>query len=188
MGNIFPGSGGPAAGFDQPLEMLAACHERIEAQLGILDRLPAHLAAHGADPEACAAAARVLRYFDEAGPKHHADEESGLFPLLDGRTELIQLLGVLREDHRSMERVYALLRPLLQAVVAGRADTWRTEIAEQFCAQYRAHIACENAHLLPVAARLLATSDRARLGAAMAARRTGPGTAAPTPGVHDGGH
>ncbi|MGH8668869.1 MAG: hypothetical protein ACREUH_06505 [Burkholderiales bacterium] len=28
----------PAPSFDEPLEMLAACHERIEAQLGTLER------------------------------------------------------------------------------------------------------------------------------------------------------
>ena len=42
----------PAPSFDEPLEMLSACHERIEAQLATLERLCEHLAAQGNDTEA----------------------------------------------------------------------------------------------------------------------------------------
>lgn len=172
MSRAFPGFGSPAAGFDEPLEMLAACHDRIEAQLGILDRLEAHLGTHGTDEQARSAAERVLRYFDEAGPKHHADEESDLFPLLQARGGFEDLLTLLREQHRSMELGYASLRPMLQAVISGNAGEWNAQVARQFCALYRTHIAHENANLLPAAARLLDASEQAALGAAMTARRS----------------
>jgi hypothetical protein len=38
----------PAAGFDQPFELLAACHQRVEHMLDLLQRLaPPMLAAMG---------------------------------------------------------------------------------------------------------------------------------------------
>jgi hypothetical protein len=43
-------------------------------------RLVPHLARHGADGEARAAAANVMRYFDTSALHYHADEEQDLFP------------------------------------------------------------------------------------------------------------
>ena len=40
-----------APALDEPLEMLEACHERIEAQLQTLERLSAYLPGHGADEQ-----------------------------------------------------------------------------------------------------------------------------------------
>ena len=73
---------GPAAGFDQPFEMLAACHERAARMLDLLARLLPHLASQGCDEQARQAARDVMRYFDLAGPAHHEDEERHVFPLL----------------------------------------------------------------------------------------------------------
>lgn len=171
MNSVFPGFDPPAASFDEPLEMLSACHERIEAMLRILDRLPAHLRAHGADKEARAAAARVLRYFDQAGPKHHADEETDLFPLLEAKGALPQLLPVLRREHRAMEAAYARLRPGLEQLATGAGGELSQPLAAEFCALYRAHIAGETAQLLPAAEQLLQPGERCRLGRAMAERR-----------------
>jgi len=72
----------PPAGFDEPLEMLLACHRRIEKQLETLKRLRTHLATEGVDPEASAAAQSVLRYFGKSAADHHHDEEQDVFPLL----------------------------------------------------------------------------------------------------------
>jgi hypothetical protein len=65
----------PAPSFDEPLEMLAACHERIEDKLKVLERLAPHLEKSGCDPEAKSAAHAVLRYFDTSGVWHHQDED-----------------------------------------------------------------------------------------------------------------
>ena len=72
----------PAAGFDEPFEMLAACHERVQRMLRLLRRLAAHLGEHGADAQAAQAAVDVMRYFDEAAPRHHDDEELHVLPRL----------------------------------------------------------------------------------------------------------
>jgi hypothetical protein len=65
----------PPAGFDQPLAALAACHRRIEKQMATLARLPKHIARNGVDAEARLAISGILRYFLDAAPNHHADEE-----------------------------------------------------------------------------------------------------------------
>src|SRR4051812_38739979 len=71
-----------APGFDEPLELLEACHGRIEMQLTMLERLVAHVAEHGCDVEAREAARFIIRYFDTSGVQHHRDENEDLFPLL----------------------------------------------------------------------------------------------------------
>ncbi|MCB1958559.1 MAG: hemerythrin domain-containing protein, partial [Rhodocyclaceae bacterium] len=70
----------PGAGFDQPFELLSACHDRVQRSLDLLRRLQDHLAIHGADGQAQDAARDVLRYFDIAAPLHHDDEERHIFP------------------------------------------------------------------------------------------------------------
>ncbi|MDM0037643.1 hemerythrin domain-containing protein [Variovorax sp. J22G21] len=82
MSSGIPGHSPPTAGFEVPLEMLSACHFRIEQQCATLRRLVTHLANHGADEEARTAAANVMRYFDTSAKHHHADEEKDLFPAL----------------------------------------------------------------------------------------------------------
>ena len=44
---MLPGKTAP--GFDDPLALLRACHERITERLDILERLPGHLSANGPD-------------------------------------------------------------------------------------------------------------------------------------------
>jgi len=61
MTNAFPGHSAPAAGFEVPLEMLAACHQRVQSQCATLLRLVPHMAAHGADRQAQEAATAVMR-------------------------------------------------------------------------------------------------------------------------------
>ena len=40
---------GPGVGFDEPFEMLVACHGRVERMLDLLERLAQHLLDQGAD-------------------------------------------------------------------------------------------------------------------------------------------
>ena len=70
-----PGFSSPAAGPEAPLDMLAACHTRVEKQCQTLLRLQPHLMEHGSDAAAREAASAVMRYFDTAAKHHHEDEE-----------------------------------------------------------------------------------------------------------------
>jgi hemerythrin-like domain-containing protein len=165
--------GAAAPGFDDPLEMLEACHGRIRAQCSTLQKLQQHLPLHGCDEQARQAAQAILRYFDSAGQYHHQDEEHDLFPALVGtmNMEASELVARLLEEHKGMEAAWQVLRPLLQALADGRSDVLDAAAAAHFVAVYERHIELENGKLLPLAARLLSAAQLEIIGRNMAARR-----------------
>jgi len=168
---------GPAASHEAPLEMLSACHGRVERQCATLRRLVPHLAAHGADQEARTAAANVMRYFDTSAKHHHADEEDDLFPALAGATagpdaaRLRGLIDGLTADHRALEVLWQRLRLVLERIAAGEAVPLAAQDVEALVGLYERHIEREESELLPMAARLLGEPDIARIGRAMRERR-----------------
>ena len=167
----------PAApGFDEPLEMLAACHERIEDQLATLERMVPHLESRGCDAEARSAAQAVLHYFETEGVLHHRDEDEDLFPLLrilaatHSRPEVAAALDELEREHASMQAQWERLRTRLQAVERGEPRIDPEEVA-RFAWLYRRHMDRESAAVLPFAREALDAAQRAALGERMAARR-----------------
>lgn len=166
--------------FDDPVGMLRACHGRIERQLVTLARLVRHLPEHGADDSARAAARGFLRYFDNAAPNHHADEEASLFPRLLMRTSDAQaLLARLQADHDRLDACWRKLRPLMAGIASGQRANMPPALAHRFDALYGEHLACENGMLLPMCSERLTREDLAAIGREMAARR---GVAWPPPG------
>ena len=166
----------PLPSFDEPLEMLAACHERIEAQLATLERLAPHLQRKGCDAEARAAAQSALRYFDTAGALHHQDEDHDLFPLVrvlaaaQGHAALAAAIDELEREHVTMDSQWRRLREHLLAVAAGDAALDADEVG-RFAWLYRRHMDRESVAVLPFARKALDAGQRAALGERMAARR-----------------
>jgi hemerythrin-like domain-containing protein len=161
----------PAAGFDQPLGILSGCHNRILHFCTLLERLAAHLQAHGADGEAVESARLIDRYFSTAGKHHHRDEEDDLFPMLIGQDiSLKTLVERLHEAHREMDACWEPLQAMLADLTS--ADTVEfVGLAERFVAMNREHVALENREMLPRAAMLLSNVQQEQLGRAMAKRR-----------------
>jgi hemerythrin-like domain-containing protein len=164
----------PAAGFDEPFEMLAACHERVERMLVALERIMAHVDAHGADDDARSAARDVMRYFDQAAPQHHEDEERHVLPVLrDGGQGA--LADRLHNDHRLMAEAWAELCIDLSALADG--DALAVPLVQapgrwgEFAALYRAHVARENRDAYPLAAPAINGDLRAAMVRDMARRR-----------------
>jgi len=172
-----PGFESPAASTEVPLEMLAACHGRIEAQCAGLRRLLRHLPLHGADEPARQAAVALMRYFDIAAPQHHEDEEADLFPALieamagSDAVCLRELTESLVREHRTLEAAWRLLRRMLEGVARGDALALEAGRAEEFAQACERHLAREDAELLPMAARLLDDAALTRIGEAMRVRR-----------------
>ena len=167
----------PSAGFDEPFEMLLACHQRVERMLGLLERLAGHLDARGCDDAARQAAQDVMRYFDLAGPAHHEDEERHVLPLLAASPDptLRALAARLRQDHRAMGAQWQDLRADLAAVAdnrwpaapdAARAVRWRG-----FAALYRDHVRAEEGQAYPAVRAWLDGPAQAAMGREMANRR-----------------
>ncbi len=163
----------PAAGFDQPFEMLVACHERVRRMLALLLRLGEHLQQHGADAQAADAARTVMRYFDVAGPAHHDDEERHVLPWLVAHGHAA-LAARLHADHARMATDWAAVRTKLAEVAAGIWDGdaatlggWRA-----FARLYEQHIDAEETQAYPPAAAAFGDATLAAIGREMAARRS----------------
>jgi hemerythrin-like domain-containing protein len=173
----FPGFNSPAAGFEVPLEMLSACHGRVESQCQTLLRLVPHVAANGPDQAAREAAQNVMRYFDTSAKHHHADEEEDLFPaLLRAAPEaelarLRELIDALLAQHRELELAWGQVRWKLEGIWLGMKPDLGLDEVERMVELYRAHIAREEEALLPLAARLLTEAQLDVVGRAMRLRR-----------------
>jgi hemerythrin-like domain-containing protein len=157
--------------------MLLACHQRVERMLSLLERLALHVAAKGCDGVAAQAANDVLRYFDQAGPAHHEDEERHVFPALRGcgNPETLVLVKRLQQEHLTMSQQWSAVRADLLNVIAGE---WSAQLASAraarwavFVAMYRSHIVAEESWAYPAARPLLDGSTLAAMGREMAERR-----------------
>ena len=166
-----------AIGFDTPIAMLKACHRKVHDQCETLQRLVPHLSAHGSDQAAAEAATAVVRYFDIAAPKHHADEEEDLLPALfeavagSDAVCLRDMAEALHADHDALNQQWAALRPLLCQVMAGQTVRLDAADVQAFATRYRAHIDFEEAEVLPMAERLLSVEAMDVIGLSMRRRR-----------------
>lgn len=167
----------PAVGFEQPFEMLEACHERVQRSLDLLARLIDHVAARGHDAQSRSAAHDVLRYFELAAPHHHEDEERHVFPRVLAGGDAAQAAAVqrLRDDHRRMGELWARLRPVLQAWASEGGggpvtDELRADAAA-FGALYAGHIPVEEGLVFVAAKGLCDAAALQAMGDEMRARR-----------------
>jgi hemerythrin-like domain-containing protein len=181
MTQPFPGHSAPNVGFEVPLEMLAACHLRVQDQCATLLRLVPHIATQGSDRPAQEAATAVMRYFDTSARHHHDDEERDLFPALlesmagSDAVCLREMTAALTAEHRALEARWTALRAVLAQVAAGQATQLPQEDVDSFTRTYERHIEREESELLPMAQRLLSAAELDRIGLAMRLRRAVPG-------------
>lgn len=160
-------------GFDDPLAMLRACHERIRRELSVLERLRRHLPEFGCDADARKAARSVLKYFDGAAPNHDADEQVSLFPrLIDaGGADIAALIERLEIEHADLKSMWRVMRPDIAAIEAGKRSVLTPDSVRRMHAAYLAHLDCEEENLFPFAAARLDAATLRSIGAEMAARR-----------------
>ena len=172
-----PGMHTPGAGFDQPFEMLDACHDRVRRSLDLLARLRSYLHDKGCDDSARQAARDVLRYFDMAAPLHHEDEERHVFPPLlaqTGDAPLLALVRQLQRDHVQMAERWAAARGALQAMGDGQLQAFTPAhgaALDDFAACYADHLRHEDESIYPAARALLGAPAQQAIGREMAARR-----------------
>lgn len=174
-----PGQHRAVATWEQPFDMLRACHERVHRMLTLLGRLQAHVVLNGVDAQATQAAKDVMRYFDHAAPLHHQDEELHVFPAAhrSGDPDAIAAVIRLGVEHQTMEADWRQLRTELQALLAEETPNplppaWQTDqLVQTFCARYAEHIRIEEQIVYPCVEAGLAPQDAETMGREMAARR-----------------
>jgi hemerythrin-like domain-containing protein len=167
---------GPAATFEQPFEMLEACHERVHRMLALLERLRVHVRGHGADVQAQQAARDVMRYFDQAAPLHHEDEELHVFPPLleSGEPRVVGIVQRLQQDHREMASRWQAARGVLVRVAEGGVQNLSADdeaLLDAFAGPYADHIAAEEQVVYPEARKVVDAAALARAGEEMMRRR-----------------
>lgn len=172
-----PEFGSPGVGFEQPFEMLEACHERVQRSLDLLQRLVDHVDRNGHDADSRSAARDVLRYFDIAGPHHHEDEERHVFPPLQTHADVRvrEAVALLQADHLRMHALWLRLRAVLldwrdAPVPLPVGDTGRA-LVRDFVDAYAGHIPLEESVVYPAARPLFDAPALQRIGEEMAARR-----------------
>jgi hemerythrin-like domain-containing protein len=167
----------PDAGFDQPVEMWLACHQRVQRFAALLSRLAEHVRKQGADEDAQVTAASIRRYFNEAAPRHHEDEEVDMFPRLRERlnaerdSTVLDVLDQVEADHLEMAGLWKRLDAVLADISSGRNTALEQPLIDRFATMYRHHIDAEERVLLPVLKKVLGKSDWQAVGRAMAERR-----------------
>ncbi|WP_395008900.1 hemerythrin domain-containing protein [Undibacterium sp.] len=166
-----------APSFDQPLAVLKHCHDRIRKQLTTLEKLLPHLQSHGADTEAQQAAQAVLKYFQNAAPLHHEDEEIDLLPELQrtaqgADAELLAVrLSTILQQHQEMATLWQGIESQLSLIANGSSAKLNDSDVAAFQALYQEHMQIEETQIAPMAMRLFDTQQMQKLGQAMQARR-----------------
>jgi hypothetical protein len=163
----------PLAGFEQPFEVLDACHERIQRMFRRLQWLRIHLGALGCDAQARQAANDVTSCFDLAAPEHHEDEERYVFPPLLAAGLCVDIVVRLQREHLEMAMLWPQVREVLQRVAADHWPGFRPAdegLLEHFTRLYDWHLAAESELAFPAAARCLGVADLVAIGEQMARR------------------
>lgn len=167
----------PGAGFDQPVEMWLACHERVQRFAALLSRLAEHVRNEGANEDAQVTATSIRRYFNEAAPRHHEDEEVDMFPRLRERLDaerdstVLDVLDQVEADHLEMGGLWKRIDEMLAAIARGQRIDLEQPLIDRFATMYRHHIDAEERVVLPALKKALTASEWQAVGRAMAERR-----------------
>lgn len=161
----------PPPSFENPLEMLHACHDKVRhfAQLSL--RIADHVKQHGADQQAQDAAKAVMRYFDLAAPLHHADEDEDLYPALLALNDatVSEHIHRLTAEHTRLASLWHAVRTWLTEISAGTAALPPSELPA-FAERYPRHAQDEETLVYPHA-RYLSEDQLNLLGQSMTQRR-----------------
>ena len=159
-------------GFDDPLALLRACHDKILMHCDLLEGLLTHMLEAGPDSEARKSAERISRYFSTSAELHHRDEEDDLFPRLNRQSlKIAELIHTLKNEHEQLKTLWATLSPELKQLPAEGFSKEFTRTANDFFSLYQQHIERENMEFLPLAANSLSQQELAEIGETMAERR-----------------
>ena len=167
--------------FANPIGLLSDCHRRIERFLQALLTVATQVAGGSLEAEHRRALEAALKYFREAAPKHSADEEEDLFPMLRKLANpcipaVLTDLDRLEAEHTTAEAWHREVEELGERWVrqnflppenAARLKILLMSLSDL----YRVHIASEEERVFPAAKAELAESELQAIGRRMALRR-----------------
>lgn len=167
------------AGFDSPIELLEACHEKVRRFAKLAQRIALHVEKCGIDSKAQEAAESVLRYFTIAAPLHHQDEEDDLFPALknlspatldeDSIKNLNSTIQTLESEHVALGLLWSEIENWLRDLVENKPHA-APSCLDEFAGKYIDHAEREEKSVYPFA-QLLSPETLRTIGMNMAQRR-----------------
>lgn len=161
----------PPPSFEDPMEMLRACHDKVRHFAKLSLRIADHVQQQGADQQARDAATAVIRYFDLAAPLHHADEDDDLYPALLALNDsaLNAHIQRLTHEHATLAGLWQAVRAWLKDIEGGVASSPPSELSG-FAKQYPGH-AQDEENLVYPHAQYLSEYQLNLLGQSMTRRR-----------------
>ena len=161
----------PAPTWDDPIAMLYACHSNVRRFCSELQRLAHYLAENGCDTDARNSIARIRRYFGQAAPLHHDDEEQDFFPaLLAHAPHAANTMTQLAKEHHALSALWAQVEAQFTKLENGSSHTFPIGLANDFANGYHRHMTLEEP-LFDLGKQVLRPSVLAQMGKVMAARR-----------------
>lgn len=159
------------ASWDEPIEMLYACHSKVKSFCRQLQLLPDYLAKHGVNQAVKNDVQQIIHYFNQAAPLHHDDEEKDFFPaLLKSVPQAQAEVDELESQHIDLHRNWDLLFAQLEALLKEEIRQIDGDLIQRFVAGYDKHIAIEEP-LFELGRQHLSESELASMGQVMAERR-----------------
>ncbi len=157
--------------WDEPIEMLYACHGKVKNFCRQLQLLPDYLDKNGVNQAVKNDVQQILNYFNQSAPLHHDDEEKDFFPaLIKQRPEAQTDVDLLEAQHIELHRNWDELSAQLAALLNGEIQNIDRELIKRFVAGYDQHIAIEEP-LFELGREHLSQEELNSIGQIMADRR-----------------
>ncbi|QEY25483.1 hemerythrin domain-containing protein [Neisseria zalophi] len=133
-----------SATFNEPIEMLYACHGKVRRFCSQIGKLPEYIDENGCNNVALQAVHQISRYFNIAAPLHHQDEEEDFFPLLlqyypQAKPDIEQLL----KQHNTLHNNWTAVSQEFAKLEADPNYQLKNNILQRFCADYDTHLNIE---------------------------------------------
>ncbi|WP_101774743.1 hemerythrin domain-containing protein [Pasteurella oralis] len=157
--------------WEQPIEMLYACHSKVKRFCHQLSILPNYLAEHGCNQAVKNDVQQILTYFNQSAPLHHQDEEDDFFPALLAKAPQVRSeIEKLAAQHSLLHQNWAELSVQLSAFLSNQRANIDVELISKFIASYDEHIAIEEP-LFELGKQYLSIEELNSMGKIMFARR-----------------
>ena len=159
------------ASWNEPIEMLYACHGKVKRFCRQLTILPDYLEKHGCNQAVKNDVQQILNYFNQSAPLHHDDEEKDFFPLLVKYVPEAQKdIDELEKQHVTLHDNWAKLSEQLKSLLDGERSNVDIVLINNVVSGYDKHIALEEP-LFELGKQHLSEAELREIGEIMSARR-----------------
>lgn len=159
------------ATWNEPIEMLYACHGKVKRFCHQLSILPGYLEKNGVNQAVLNDVKIILQYFNQAAPLHHKDEEQDFFPALIAKVpEAKADVEELERQHVDLHENWRLLSAQLEELIAQTREKVDAELIQRFVLGYDKHIAIEEP-LFELGKQHLSETELNSIGKIMSKRR-----------------